>query len=480
MGQSSAYRRALIFTNIYQNGVLNKQATHFVLKTNNGFGLIPALPETVSMARHNIILNGKLLSDESAKVTQIIAQQHTYMRTLDYVTYSWNPQLINLTFEGTPHQEYLFGTDGDDLLQGYGGGDHLIGLTGKDTYIVRKGDGNTYISNYDTNETIDTLMVDVEANALTFEKRANALAILHDNIDPNLRCEIEVNNYFSSTAYQHLQLVTPTGLLYQLSPNNNDSVDMVALNKVGTESLDLIVADDHVDGQIIQGLGGDDYLYAGSLTSGNKGSILFGGKGDDELSAGRGNDQLFGGAGNDRLVINSATSEDLLVGGSGNDDYVIYGRTTGVITVDNEGAIGEVDTLHLNYIPSNSSFGLAKFGDSLMVLQKNTAGNFIMDENQAPVVIIRDYYGAQTQRHLAIRTVTDHYSTEEIAMLARVAVNWTDVATSITDSLLTAQSTTTEQVAQLTQATAAFNADLAITAMTRAELINNPDYSTIC
>src|SRR5690606_28157373 len=73
---------------------------------------------------------------------------------------------------------------------------------------------------------------------------------------------------------------------------------------------------------IVEGLSGDDTIQiAAALTHR---AWLFGGSGNDQLSAGGGASLLFGGEGDDRLL--GGASRDVLVGGNGNDRLIGLGE----------------------------------------------------------------------------------------------------------------------------------------------------------
>jgi serralysin len=101
----------------------------------------------------------------------------------------------------------------------------------------------------------------------------------------------------------------------------------------GTSGDDLIIAS-HI-GNIIHGLGGNDYIQGGGL----KGNYIYGDDGDDRLIGSEGSDGLYGGLGNDfydgrdgsdsivePLQVGGVIdfSNDVISGGNG-DDYIDAG-----------------------------------------------------------------------------------------------------------------------------------------------------------
>lgn len=130
-------------------------------------------------------------------------------------------------------------------------------------------------------------------------------------------------------------------------------IHAVAGNTITGTSAGEILLGGNGDDTLI-GNGGNDYLSGGL---GN--DILTGGDGNDILLGGAGYDELTGGAGADRFVLDSFDPRDLIAdynGGEGDTidlsnlfdvapgadvtNYVNYNETTGVLSVDKDGAGG--------------------------------------------------------------------------------------------------------------------------------------------
>lgn len=114
-------------------------------------------------------------------------------------------------------------------------------------------------------------------------------------------------------------------------------------DKLGTDSMDILIGDDQNNRQIerifgfagdddIQGGGGNDYidggdgddilygdLIDGSASTKNLNDTIFGGNGDDYLSGNSGDDYLDGGNNDDFLTGESGN--DVLTGGVGSDTF---------------------------------------------------------------------------------------------------------------------------------------------------------------
>src|SRR5689334_11433048 len=110
----------------------------------------------------------------------------------------------------------------------------------------------------------------------------------------------------------------------QFGTNANDTL-------VGSLSGDTIVAGD-----------GDDKVSGGAGLD-----VLDGGGGNDIVDGGSGGDYVFGGDGNDILAV--GRNGGVASGGAGNDVYV-FNAGQGVLSIDNQGAPGDIDTLSLGKI----------------------------------------------------------------------------------------------------------------------------------
>lgn len=134
-------------------------------------------------------------------------------------------------------------------------------------------------------------------------------------------------------------------------------------------------------GRTINGLGGNDTIYAGpggdtlnggegndtlygqagndTLNGGNGDDLIYGGSGNDQIDGGAGNDTIYGGSGNEAagLAIRGGSGNDLIYGGSGNDaiqgnagaDTIIggYGADQIDLDVDDDGSMDTLQYLDL-------------------------------------------------------------------------------------------------------------------------------------
>lgn len=88
----------------------------------------------------------------------------------------------------------------------------------------------------------------------------------------------------------------------------------------GTSGDDIMYGNPNVNNQIIQGLGGNDWIQGALTTVG-----IVGGEGDDTLLGNTGNDQINGGPGSDRMD-----------GGPGNDAIEDFVNMEGVLVNNND------------------------------------------------------------------------------------------------------------------------------------------------
>lgn len=218
----------------------------------------------------------------------------------------------NLQGIGNELDNRLDGNQAANLLDGAGGSDSLIGHRGNDTLLG--GAGNDWIDGGSDNDSLDgglgadtmtggpgnDFYVVDDIGDLTLEQMGGGSDTVYSTVDWNLADNIENLTLFVN------------GVGVGLKGTGN------ALNNLITGSF----ASDLIDG----GLGNDTLdggLYGGF--PGSKDSI-YGGEGDDVLTAGKGSfsvDTLDGGMGND--VLSTAAGSNWLYGGDG-DDRLTGGR----------------------------------------------------------------------------------------------------------------------------------------------------------
>ena len=154
---------------------------------------------------------------------------------------------------------------------------------------------------------------------------------------------------------------------FQFADGTTVSLDsLVATNQVGaigtqfgTDSNDTLVGS--VSGDSIYGLGGNDTIRGGA---GN--DYLDGGAGNDTIDGGSGADYIYGGDGND--VLAAGRDGGVMSGGAGNDVY-LFNSGDGVVSIYNQGAAGDVDTISFGRIDPALVVASVNPGTGLLTLQ---------------------------------------------------------------------------------------------------------------
>ena len=211
--------------------------------------------------------------------------------------------------EGTPFDDWLFGTNVADRITGGAGNDRLEGGAGDDTYVLNAGDG------------IDSI-IDAASPG------AGNLVEFGPGITPaDLTLDVQQDEFHPS---QHL-LVVRTGLggdALQLGGLDLDDV-------LGPRAVDrfqfadgssLTYAQVVGRGFDVIGTAGDDQLSGTNvidrIIAGDGNDIVRSGLGDDTLNGGLGDDRLFGGPGNDTYIFGPGSGHDTILEFQGNQDTI--------------------------------------------------------------------------------------------------------------------------------------------------------------
>ena len=203
----------------------------------------------------------------------------------DRVEDAWWELSPGKVITGTPDNDTLRGSNGDDSIDGAAGADRMIGRGGNDLYYVDNAGDKVHELAGEGNDTV----------------------IAH----------------VSWTLGANVENLDLDGDLSGLSGTGN--------------ALDNVITGD-MGSNVLKGLEGNDTIDGGNIVSPSHADTLWGGSGDDTLTAGQRNyshDVLHGGTGNDKLSVQAGMSRlygdegnDLLVAGSGdidgNADY-LYG-----------------------------------------------------------------------------------------------------------------------------------------------------------
>lgn len=135
---------------------------------------------------------------------------------------------------------------------------------------------------------------------------------------------------------------------FQFADGTTVSLDsLLATNQVGsigtqfgTDGDDTLVGS--LSGDSIYALDGND-----SISGGAGFDTLDGGAGNDAIDGGAGADYVFGGDGDD--VLAAGRDGGMVSGGAGNDVY-LFNSGDGVVSIDNQSADGDVDTISFGRI----------------------------------------------------------------------------------------------------------------------------------
>lgn len=197
---------------------------------------------------------------------------------------------------GGENSDYIFTGGGDDLIRLSSGADRVDGGSGVNTLRL-KGDGT-----------------DWDAYQLS-----DGTLFLNSKQDLGLK---QVEN-ISYVEFEGLSLLD-ISLIQQRYSVGERGLEDERFDPSGLFSQDLeygehgegSAGDDELTGAVVFGGAGND-----TLTALESGSLLHGGEGDDTLVGGLGDDQLYGGEGDDTLIVRGGN--DVLYGGVG-DDLLIF------------------------------------------------------------------------------------------------------------------------------------------------------------
>ncbi|WP_306175532.1 MULTISPECIES: calcium-binding protein [unclassified Stenotrophomonas] len=262
----------------------------------------------------------------------------------------------------------LYGEAGDDILIGGKDGDYLYGGDGSDTYRFGRGDGRDRVTDYGGNSgDIDILQFDatIEAGQIRVRREKNNGG---DEYQNNLILEVVGTDDAVTIADFFGWPGSLEGVRFADGTFWSAST-LAAMSMQGTQYHDYQYGL-HADGDLYQGLGGNDYLLALDH--------------DDTLLGGEGNDELSGGAGSD--VLEGGTGSDYLHGDAGNDVYR-FSRGSGVDFINNwESEAGDYDVIEFGADVAAQDVRLARSGDALVIDVVGTSDR----------IVVIDHFRAQT------------------------------------------------------------------------------------
>lgn len=138
--------------------------------------------------------------------------------------------------------------------------------------------------------------------------------------------EVHMKRYCSSN-FKFIAFITVFSLIFLLSTKQTSWADLIYCPSTGnlcngTSGDDIIYGGFNNPSQVIQGLGGNDWIMAAPTTQ-----AIFGNEGNDTLLGSNGNDHLYGGPGSDKMD-----------GGPGDDNFEEYVNQEGTL-VNNDDII---------------------------------------------------------------------------------------------------------------------------------------------
>lgn len=178
----------------------------------------------------------------------------------------------------------LYGNAGADIFYLGPQRSYIEGQSGKDTYVIPGTGGNTNINNYDNNKATDSLIFSVNYTDISVTKSGNDL-VLHYFTDH----KVQILNWFVGEQYQHINLMSADGVLFEISPIVMSSVELIALgvNKMSKKQGQKVNASEPLLLSVtnIMGSPHDDFLIGN-----NQKNVIDGGGGVDYMKGGEGED----------------------------------------------------------------------------------------------------------------------------------------------------------------------------------------------
>jgi Ca2+-binding RTX toxin-like protein len=232
---------------------------------------------------------------------------------LSAVTWTLGDNIERLTLKGTGAIDGT-GNSLNNTLIGNSAANVLTGGAGHDTYIVGTGDTVVELAN----EGIDLVLSD-------------ATWTLGDNIE---RLTLKGTEAIDGTGNSLSNILTGNSAANVLTGGAGNDTYVVGLDDTvveqANEGIDLVLSDatwtlgDNIERLTLKGTGAIDG------TGNSLSNILTGNSAANVLTGGVGNDMLVGGLGNDTYVVNQGEGQDTISendGTVGNSDSLLYGAT---------------------------------------------------------------------------------------------------------------------------------------------------------
>lgn len=325
----------------------------------------------------------------------------------------------NDILRGEEGDDYLSGEDGDDILEGGAGNDLLSAGKGNDIYRFSGDFGRDTVRNLqgkDDGGGHDALeFTDLRLEDIIFEKDGFSTLVIRNRKNS---ASVSVNNYFLNDGK---------------SPYHIDEIRLA-----DGHTLDYAA----VKAKVYQSTDGDDLVWGddgdNTLHGGLGDDTLHGGDGNDQLQGDSGNDKLFGYSGNDRLI--GGQGNDYMIGGAGNDTYH-FARDFGRDFINNhDSSAGRHDRIAFSEL-NLADLDIRRESNNLILRDKNGNGQITVQNHFVNGWHIDDI-------RFADGSTLDY---DAINRLVQGAGNTTRGAFRRVDS------TSVQQVQQMTQAMASFD-----------------------
>ena len=305
---------------------------------------------------------------------------------------------------GGDGDDTLNGGDGNDTLYGGAGADTLTGGAGKDTFVYVNGEGNDTITDYASGQ--DALQIangSVSNMALANNNKDLVFTVGDGSVTVKDAAAKSVRMQDSRGSY------TVTRRTITLGSDFTGTLDAAEVMPTVT----TINGEAATGNTIIKGNGNNRSIY--------------GGMGQDQLSAEGNNNALYGGVGDDILEVVKGTG-NYLSGDEGNDEYIVNwplreepnsGDEHHTVVIDNAFAEeSDSDTLVIKGADSsNFTFSLSADDTRNLVIREEASGDS---------VVVYDWvnHGFESV------TFTDKaFTNDEIREIIRTKVDWHPGAT---------------------------------------------------
>jgi len=241
----------------------------------------------------------------------------------------------NDTLNGAGMNDSIWGSDGDDVIVGNSGADSLMGENGNDD--LQGLAGADWLSGGNGNDSLDG---GADADKLNVDAGADVLigGLGYDTMSYSDRTVGMTISYDG---------IANDGMTGEFD-NLNDDIEVLWGGK-GNDNITGNANANRIEGMAgndtIDALAGDDYLLGGdgndSMFGRDGKDSLYGNNGDDKVYAGAGDDFVDGNAGNDRLegghdrdtlMAIGGGVYDILVGGEGLDSFWLDNNLSEVMT----------------------------------------------------------------------------------------------------------------------------------------------------